>query len=109
MPKLHSARFTVRILLGCLLVAWGQPAGAAPEPRMRQGEQALQEFERALGANPYIVGAWHDAGWMFVQDYATSLGWACWDAARSSAPNAPAMKDVTNLEVDLRSKHPEFF
>ena len=77
--------------------------------RMRQGEQALQEFERALAANPFIVGVWHDAGWMLVQDYATSLGWTCWDAARSAAPNAPALKDVTKLEVDLRLKHPEFF
>ncbi len=77
--------------------------------RMREGDRALQEFERALGVNPFIVGAWHDAGWMFVQEFATSLGWTCWDAARSSAASAPALKDVTNLEIDLRSKHPEFF
>jgi tetratricopeptide (TPR) repeat protein len=77
--------------------------------RQQQGEQALQEFGRALNKNPFMIGPWHDAGWVFSNGYAMVMAWTCWDAARTVAADAPELRDVKKLEAALSQRHPEFF
>jgi hypothetical protein len=77
--------------------------------RMRNGDKALEEFARALAVNPFMVGPWHDAGWLYWGGYGMPLAWACWDAARTIAPGYSGMKDVAEMEGALGRKYPEFF
>jgi hypothetical protein len=57
----------------------------------------------------FMVGPWHDAGWLYWEGYGMPLAWACWDAARTIAPDYPGMKDVAEMEGALGRKYPEFF
>ncbi len=86
--------------------------------RLLEGKEVLQEFGRteplqelglALKANPFLVGAWVDAGLFSYAGWQTQRAWACWDAARAIAPESDMLKAVDELEASLRKRHPEYF
>jgi hypothetical protein len=77
--------------------------------RLGQGGEALQEFIRALTANPFLLGPWIDAGQLYHDGYRMTSAWACWEAARAIAPGHPLLKRVNDLEASLRRRHPEYF
>lgn len=77
--------------------------------RLGQGDAALKAFTRALTANPFLLGAWMDAGQLFAEGYDTPSAWTCWDAARAIAPGHPMLKRIDELEAWLRRRRPEFF
>ena len=80
-----------------------------PDPRAKGGTRGLEEFAKALSVNPFIVGAWLDAGRLYYNSFAMPMAWSCWDAARSIAPGSALFRDVDEMEAALRRKHPEFF
>jgi hypothetical protein len=77
--------------------------------RLRDGTRGIEEFAKALAVNPFIVGAWLDAGRLYYNSFAMPMAWSCWDAARSIAPGSALFRDVDEMEAALRRKHPEFF
>lgn len=77
--------------------------------RLGQGDDALKAFTRALTAQPFLLGAWMDAGQLFADGYDTPSAWTCWDAARAIAPGHPMLKRVDELEASLRRRRPEYF
>jgi hypothetical protein len=77
--------------------------------RLRQGPKALAEFERALAGNPFLAGAWIDAGSIYFNGYQTGKAWVCWDAARAIGAGRPLLERIDQTEAELLRRFPEFF
>jgi hypothetical protein len=70
---------------------------------------ALEEFERALGVNPFLIAPLMDAGQIYAAGYQLGAARECWDAVRAIAPGHAVLKGLDAQEQALRREHPQFF
>lgn len=83
---------------------------ASAELRRGRIDAARAALGAALAADPYLTGAWLDAGRTYFDVYRTPAAWACWDAARAVAsPGTSLLGELDRLESGLRSRHPEYY
>jgi tetratricopeptide (TPR) repeat protein len=83
---------------------------ASAELRRGRIDAAREALGAALALDPYLTGAWLDAGRTYFDAYRTPAAWACWDAARAVAPPGTSLLgELDRLEGGLRSRHPEYY
>jgi hypothetical protein len=76
---------------------------------LNQGPQGVELLLAALRQNPYFTGAWHDLGDYYYRSFRMQEAWACLDAARAMRPNDPMLREMDQLEQQLRARNPAFF
>jgi hypothetical protein len=72
-------------------------------------KEAQELLLKAIECNPFLAGAYKDLGDIYLSGYKSAEAWRCWEAARRIAPGHPLLKDVTALEEELLTSHPEYF
>jgi len=77
--------------------------------RMGEAARAFDLYYGALKANPYLAGAYKDAGELFYSNYKMDMAWFCWDIGRKIYPEHSMLKEVDKFEEDIVKRYPEFF
>jgi len=76
---------------------------------LKESKQAISAMKSALTANPLIVGAYHDLGKMYMNEWNMPTAWECFRVAEQVVPEHRLMEDISELEISIESTYPEFF
>jgi len=76
---------------------------------LNQHQSALDDFWVALGSEPMIVGAWKNAGDIYLTNYNANEAWQCWQIAEGIFPEHKFLNDISERELRLRNDYPGYF
>jgi len=71
--------------------------------------EAINYFYNALSENPEITGAWLDLGKIYANQYHYQKAWKCFSIMKSLNFSHRMTKQVLDMQMELKSKHPNYF